>query len=242
MNATTASKAYAKVDVESGVLAADPHKLIAMLYQGALLAIATAKNGMMRKNIAAKGAAISKAISIIDDGLNASLDKKVGGEMAQNLSSLYDYMARRLLVANLNNDMGALDEVARLLNDLKGAWESIRPGAAAAAAAPAAEVVPPPARVSQVYAVPAAANQAQAKAAPVQSQVKAPVAQVKPASVAVVPPQAKAASAAPVTAAQPKPVATATAAAPAKAANTPSPMQPQQQRMASKVQSLYGRM
>lgn len=247
MNATTASKAYAKVDVESGVLAADPHKLIAMLYQGALLAIATAKNGMMRKNIAAKGAAISKAISIIDDGLNASLDKKVGGEMAQNLSSLYDYMAKRLLGANLNNDMGALDEVARLLNDLKGAWESIRPGAAAAAAA--AEVAPPAAaKVSQVYAMPAAANQEQAKAAPVQSQVKAPVALAKPASVAAVPPhaavphQAKAASAAPVAAAQPKPVATATAAAPAKAANTPPSLPPQQQRMANKVQSLYGSM
>lgn len=240
MNATTASKAYAKVDVESGVLAADPHKLIAMLYQGALLAIATAKNGMMRKNIAAKGAAISKAISIIDDGLNASLDKKVGGEMAQNLSSLYDYMAKRLLVANLNNDMGALDEVARLLNDLKGAWESIRPGATAAAAA--AEVAAPPARVSQVYAVPVAASQAQAKAAPVQSQVKAPVAQAKLASVAAVPTQAKTASAAPVAAAQPKPVATATAAATVKAANTPPSLPPQQQRMANKVQSLYGRM
>lgn len=224
MNATTASKAYAKVDVESGVLAADPHKLIAMLYQGALLAIATAKNGMMRKNIAAKGAAISKAISIIDDGLNASLDKKVGGEMAQNLSSLYDYMARRLLVANLNNDLGALDEVARLLNDLKGAWETIRPGGSIGA--PAAEIAPPAAKLSQVYAAPVTAHQAQAKAVPVQSQVKAHVAQGK---------------LAPVAAAQPKPVAATTVAVPANAANAPSPLPPQQQRVVNKVQSLYGR-
>ena len=130
MNATTVSKAYAKIGVESGISAADPHKLIAMLYQGALLAIANAKNGILRKDIPAKGAAISKAISIIDEGLNASLDKKVGGELAQNLSALYDYMSRRLLAANLNNDMAALDEVSRLLNDLKGAWDSIRPAAA----------------------------------------------------------------------------------------------------------------
>lgn len=132
MNATTATKAYAKIGVESGALAADPHKLIAMLYQGALLAIANAKNGMMREDIAAKGAAISKAISIIDEGLNASLDKSVGGDLAQNLSSLYGYMSSRLLTANLNNDMAALDEVARLLNDLKGAWDSIRTSDAAA--------------------------------------------------------------------------------------------------------------
>lgn len=131
MNATTVSKAYAKIGVESGISAADPHKLIAMLYQGALLAIANAKNGILRKDIPAKGAAISKAISIIDEGLNASLDKKVGGDLAQNLSALYDYMSSRLLAANLNNDMAALDEVSRLLNDLKGAWDSIRPAVAA---------------------------------------------------------------------------------------------------------------
>lgn len=133
MNATAATKAYARVGVESGALAADPHKLISMLYQGALLAIANAKNGILRKDIPAKCAAISKAIAIIDDGLNASLDKKVGGDLAQNLSALYGYMSVRLTQANLNNDMAALDEVARLLSDLKGAWESIRQPAAAVA-------------------------------------------------------------------------------------------------------------
>ena len=143
MNATTASKAYAKIGVESGVVAADPHKLIAMLYQGALLAIANAKNGLMRKDIAAKGVAISKAITIIDEGLNASLDKSVGGPLAQNLSALYEYMCMRLIAANLKNDMTALDEVARLLTDLKGAWESIRPSGAAIAAAPIQENVVP---------------------------------------------------------------------------------------------------
>lgn len=137
MNATSVVKAYAKIGVESGVSAADPHKLISMLYQGALLAIANAKNGIMNKDIPAKGSAISKAISIIEEGLNASLDKSVGGELVQNLSSLYEYMAMRLLIANLKNDMGALDEVARLLSDLKDAWESIRqPGATTASTNP----------------------------------------------------------------------------------------------------------
>ncbi len=142
MNTATAIKAYAKVGVESGVTTADPHKLISMLYQGALLAIANAKNGIMRKDIPAKGAAISKAIMIIDDGLKASLDKDVGGELAHNLASLYDYMASRLLTANMNNDIAALDEVARLLTDLKDAWDSIRPVSPALAAAPVAATQP----------------------------------------------------------------------------------------------------
>lgn len=148
MNARSAVNAYARVGVESGALSADPHKLITMLYQGALLAIANARNGMMRKDVALKGASISKAISIIEDGLNASLDKKVGGELAQNLSSLYEYMGRRLLLANVNDDMTALDEVAGLLNDLKGAWDGIKQQTAipaAAASAPARPVINRPA-------------------------------------------------------------------------------------------------
>lgn len=136
MNAKTAIKAYNKVSVESGVSAADPHMLISMLYQGALQAIANAKNGILRNDIPAKGTAISKAIMIVDDGLKASLNKDVGGELAHNLAALYEYMSNRLLSANITNDMAALDEVAGLLTDLKGAWDSIRPNVVPAAAAP----------------------------------------------------------------------------------------------------------
>lgn len=141
MNAHTAINTYAKVGVESGVVAADPHKLIAMLYQGALLAIANARNAILRKDIAAKGTAISKAILIIGDGLKASLDRKVGGELAHNLADLYDYMDSRLLQANLHNDVDTLDEVAQLLNDLKTAWDEIRPQTSAprTISAPAAD-------------------------------------------------------------------------------------------------------
>jgi flagellar protein FliS len=134
MYAKAAISAYNKVGVESGVTAADPHKLISMLYQGAMLAIANAKNAILRKDIAAKGKAISHAILIIDSGLNASLNKEVGGPLALNLSALYDYMSTRLLLANMNNDTEALDEVSRLLTDLKEAWESIRQPPASPAA------------------------------------------------------------------------------------------------------------
>lgn len=134
MNATTAIKTYANVGLETGVTAADPHKLILMLYQGALLAISSAKNQMLRKETAAKGKSISHAITIIDEGLKASLDKNAGGELAENLSALYDYMNQRLFIANLKNDIATLDEVSSLLTELKGAWEEIRPAAISATA------------------------------------------------------------------------------------------------------------
>ena len=132
MNATTAIKTYATVGLESGVMSADPHKLILLLYQGAIVAINSAKNQILHKEISAKGKSISHAITIIDEGLKSSLDKNTGGDLAQNLSALYDYMNQRLLIANLKNDTAALDEVSALLTDLKGAWEEIRPSALSA--------------------------------------------------------------------------------------------------------------
>ena len=83
MNTNNALNTYKNVGLESGVASADPHKLILMLYQGALLAISSAKNQMLRKQIAAKGASISKAIKIIDEGLKACLDVESGGEIGK---------------------------------------------------------------------------------------------------------------------------------------------------------------
>ena len=133
--------AYANVGLETGVASASPHKLIVMLYDGALVALLSAKTNLAANNIAAKGTAISKAITIIDNGLRASLDKEAGGEIAANLDALYDYMSRRLLHANLKNDVPAIDEVHRLLADLREAWVAIgdkveQPAAAMAPAMP----------------------------------------------------------------------------------------------------------
>jgi flagellar protein FliS len=135
MNTTAAINAYKGVSLETSVMSADPHELVSMLYRGALMAIADAKNGMQSKSIETKGKSISKAIAIIGEGLQASLDMKVGGEIARNLSDLYGYMVRRLVEANLKNDTAMLDEVAGLLTELQGAWNSIRPQVVHAAAA-----------------------------------------------------------------------------------------------------------
>jgi flagellar protein FliS len=131
--------AYAKVGLETGVGAASPHKLIVMLYDGALVAVLSALTNMKAGQIAAKGAAISKAITIIDNGLRAALDKKAGGEIAEGLDALYEYMSARLLQANLNNQPEVLEEVHKLLSDLRDAWNAIgaQGGQPAAPAAPA---------------------------------------------------------------------------------------------------------
>lgn len=144
MNTRTAIGAYQKVGVESSVSSADPHRLISMLFQGALLAIANAKNGILRNDIPAKGTAITKAIAIIGEGLHASLDKKAGGELALNLASLYEYMVQRLVIANSKNDTAILDEVSGLLNEIKGAWDSIRESGASQGTT----ATPPPQRAA----------------------------------------------------------------------------------------------
>jgi flagellar protein FliS len=125
-SSAAAVRAYANVGLETDVNSAHPHRLIALLFDGALLALARARQGMLARDIAARGAATSKAIQIIDEGLKAALVDG-GGELAANLRALYDYMGRRLLFASLKNDLGAIDEVSRLLTELKDAWNAIEP-------------------------------------------------------------------------------------------------------------------
>jgi len=124
MNAVSAMKQYQQVSVHSSIMDASPHRLIQMLMEGALEKIALAKGNMANDNIASKGENISKGIAIIG-GLKSSLNKDAGGALAENLSHLYDYMANRLVVANLLNDASILDEVAGLMAEIKTGWDGI---------------------------------------------------------------------------------------------------------------------
>lgn len=121
------ANAYAKVGIETGVISASPHKLIVMLFDGAIVSISNAIQQMSNGDIAAKGHSISKAIAIIENGLRASLDKKTGGEIALSLDNLYEYMNNRLIFANIHNQTDTLMEVQTLLRDLKSSWEAIAP-------------------------------------------------------------------------------------------------------------------
>ncbi|TDF64261.1 flagellar export chaperone FliS [Cupriavidus sp. L7L] len=125
MFARSAANTYSAIGVQTKAMSASPTQLIGMLYDGARAAIARAKFHLEGGNIAARGNAISKAIDIIDNGLRAVLDHNAGGEISANLESLYEYMVRRLLLANLRSDAALLAEVDTLLESLASAWAQI---------------------------------------------------------------------------------------------------------------------
>jgi flagellar protein FliS len=107
-----------------GAAAGDRLQLIMNLLDAAIDRVVTAKGHLRRREVAAKGHEIGRAIGIVE-GLRTSLDPAQGGEMAGNLGVLYEYMARRLLEANLRNDETPLDEVADLLTEIREAWAAI---------------------------------------------------------------------------------------------------------------------
>lgn len=142
-----AADAYSRVGMETGIVGANPHKLIMMLFDGAVTAIANASHLMATGNVPEKGRSISHAISIIENGLRASLNKKVGGELAHNLDALYAHLAAELVLANIHNDQQKLLNVKKLLTELQDAWQQIAPDRQAAGEAMQALDVPDPAPV-----------------------------------------------------------------------------------------------
>lgn len=124
-NPRNAAHAYANVGLETGVVAASPHQLIIMLYEGAELAVRMAIKHLNEGDLAKKSASITKASSIILEGLRAALDPQQGGDIALRLDALYDYMNKRLMLAHVNNHTAPLEEVLGLLRELRGAWQQI---------------------------------------------------------------------------------------------------------------------
>jgi len=118
-------QAYQRVNTQTSITDADPHRLIQLLYNGAIERINMAKARMQAKDYAGKGQLISKAIEIIG-GLRSFLDFEKGGELSAQLEALYDYMERTLLQASAKNDPAKLDEVLDLLRSVKEGWDGIR--------------------------------------------------------------------------------------------------------------------
>ncbi|WP_343736935.1 flagellar export chaperone FliS [Achromobacter sp.] len=117
-------RSYADIGLETQVMSATPERLITLLYQGARAAIGQARLHMQEGRVAERGTAITKAIKIVDEGLKMGLNMEAGGEIAANLSRLYDYIVRTLLMANLKADVEQLDIADRLLADLSDAWQT----------------------------------------------------------------------------------------------------------------------
>lgn len=123
--------------LEAKVMSASPVELVRMLYRRAIGAVAAARRHLAEGDIRARSQEISRAMEIAVE-LAGSLDRENGGEVARQLASLYDYMERRLIEANLHQDDRALAEVEGLLATLDEAWAAMVEPASAPASLPAA--------------------------------------------------------------------------------------------------------
>jgi flagellar protein FliS len=124
--AQSALNQYRKINTESAMEGASPHRLIQMLMNGAIDRLAQARGAMEREDIPSKGLLLGKAVSILG-GLQSSLDKSHPSDLTASLDSLYDYMQRRLLEANMRNDISMVDEVSGLMKTIKSGWDEIDP-------------------------------------------------------------------------------------------------------------------
>lgn len=115
---------YKSIELESQVQSASPYELIDLLLHGVRTHVATAQGHIQRNQIAEKGEHISKAINIIE-GLKTSLNMEQGGEIAQNLVQLYDYIQQLLIKANLHNNEDLLAQSNQLLSEIHMAWQGI---------------------------------------------------------------------------------------------------------------------
>ena len=124
-HAMNVQNAYRSAGVDAEILGSSPHRLIKLLFDGALAYIAKARQHMLDNNVQAKSEAITRAIDIISRGLRASLDLEAGGQLAKSLDDLYEYIALQVLKGQMQNDPSCLDEASRLLTELGDAWAQI---------------------------------------------------------------------------------------------------------------------
>lgn len=130
---------YREVGVQTGIESATPHRLVAMLYDGLLEALARARGALQTGQVDIKCRAMTQAIRIVEEGLLPGLDPQAGGEVATNLRDLYRYISMRLTQANLRNDESIIVECVNLIEPVRDAWKAI--GAQADAPSTAAQKV-----------------------------------------------------------------------------------------------------
>jgi flagellar protein FliS len=122
---------YRAVSSHGLVADASPTRLVQIMYEHILAQLVTAQGCMQRisdnlplPDVIAKGKAIGKAVRLINQ-LNVTLDMERGGEIADKLRSLYEYMLSRLTIANLRNDTRIVAEVIELVRKVKSGWDQI---------------------------------------------------------------------------------------------------------------------
>jgi flagellar protein FliS len=121
--------------LESRIYSADGMELVRLLYQACISAVQDARHHLEAGKVSERSRSITRAWGILTE-LVQSLDRERGGEIAVRLGSLYDYMQRRLIEANLQQADGPLAEVLGLLATLSEAWDGIQARDQQPAAAP----------------------------------------------------------------------------------------------------------
>lgn len=116
-----------------------PGRIVLAMFEGALSALERARMALEKKEVAPRGEAIGKALAIIGE-LQSSLNMEKGGEIAERLFALYDYIFQELIRANLKADPVALENAMKIVRDLADAWEQML----GSMKAPSEEVAPPP--------------------------------------------------------------------------------------------------
>lgn len=127
MYTKTGQNAYAQVSLESQVAGATPHQLITLLFDGAISAMLRAKIYFETGNIAKRGEMISRAINIIDNGLRSALNHDIGGQVTEEMESLYEYVSRSLLLLNLEKKPEELPHLIEIMTNLSNTWKEIEP-------------------------------------------------------------------------------------------------------------------
>lgn len=129
--------AYRSVNAHGIVASSDPHALVLALFDAILGRLTAARACIEQGQIARKAGLLHSSVTLLGE-LRGSLDIQKGGSLAQNLRDLYEYMVRRVLHANLNNDTAAISEVLGLLGEIREAWAAIGPEVKGQAPAPSA--------------------------------------------------------------------------------------------------------
>ena len=118
--------AYRSVIAHGAVADADPHALVLTVLDDILGRLAVARTCIEKRETRRMAGVLHSAVILIAE-LRGSLNLQEGGPLAQNLSELYDYIARRLIHANLNSDAAAVAEVHSLLGEIRSGWATIGP-------------------------------------------------------------------------------------------------------------------
>ena len=124
MNAIAALAQYGQIKNDAQTTYASPHQLMLMLFDGAIEAMSLTIGAIQNKNFELRSKQNTRSITIIN-GMRECLDMETGGELANNLYSLYQYMTKELFRASFKNDVDTIQNIQTMLKDIRGSWEKI---------------------------------------------------------------------------------------------------------------------